>query len=301
MFCPNCGNKLPENTDVCPACGAAIPQKNNIPDENSAPVPAAGGDGNAIVFTGFETLKKVFSSSLFLALCIVISAAAALGIISETFDLYAILGAIACWIIYANAKSSDPLKQSGYKFAAVITRIMYVINWVCIGLIAVSGAIVSALFFYSDSMLEQLLTSLNTYFPNVYYDLMSELEELTAELSDVIAPSEFMSYASWGFAIAVIVVAVIAIAVMIVYNLCFVRPLDKYTHSLSDSFVTGSVTVYNKSLATRFLVFGIINAVFSLGSISGLTTGNTASLAVLCSLAIFFICYALINSAKDEQ
>ncbi|MDD6095307.1 MAG: zinc-ribbon domain-containing protein, partial [Clostridia bacterium] len=168
MFCPNCGKELPDGTAFCTSCGANLTQQTptaaqsipepeafNAPDAAQsapnagqftpdaaqfvpAPTPETPFNGAAAqqqpLFTGFDTLKKTFSSPLFLTMCILISVVAVFSVFQLSFNLYAILGTIACWMIYANAKSeSAPLKQGGYKFAAIITRIIFVINWIIVG------------------------------------------------------------------------------------------------------------------------------------------------------------------------
>lgn len=289
MLCPYCGTDISEGAPVCPACGAVLA-------ENAAPAPSVPQ------FTGFDVLKKTFSSPLFLAVSIILSVIAVLDIAAGSLNLFAILGTIACWMIFANASSSyEPLKQSGYKFASVITRIIYVIYWVAAGIIAVSGALVSAVILLSDSFVPKFLETFREQFPREFSTFMNEINVLAEKIPVKISPDELLDTVVKYLGIGIAAAAGLAVIILIIYNLLMIRPLDKYTHSLSDGFFSGNVTVYNKTLARRFLIFGIIAAVFSIGGVLA-SIGETSVTAVssLCSLALPFILYALINSAKND-
>lgn len=304
MICPKCGKELPDGIVFCTFCGAKLtqdaPQNTVEAPESAAPEAYAAPDSCAYAapapeYTQFDVLKAKVSSPLFLAICIVMTVLASVSVISLSFNLFAILGTIACWMAYANAKSAtEPLKQSSYKFAAVITRIAFVLNWVLVGLLSLLELFMvvfisfSSSFFSNEEVLNGLYDSL--------YDLEQEFPGMLSELP----VGNIAYFLTTGLFILFSVVLVLTIAWVIVYNVCYIRHIDKYTHSLSNAFVTGEFTFYNKSLATRFLVFGIIEAVIAVpATIVCLTFAPFVGIASACAIALPFLFYALINSAKN--
>lgn len=299
MICPNCGKELPDGIVFCTSCGAKLipdaPQnsveaaQSAAPDANIAPAPDAYA-APAPEYTQFDVLKAKVSSPLFLAICIVMTVLASL-----SFNLFAILGTIACWMAYANAKSATaPLKQSSYKFAAVITRIAFVLNWVLVGLLGILELFTFVFIAFAGNIFsnEEVLNGL--------YDALYDLEQEFPGMLSELPVGNIAYFITTGLFIAFAVVLALTIAWVIVYNVCYIRHIDKYTHSLSNAFVTGELTFYNKSLATRFLVFGIIEAVCAVpATIVCLTFAPFVGIASACAIALPFLFYALINSAKN--
>lgn len=301
MFCPNCGKELPEGTAFCTGCGANIAAYSvNTPAPAAAePVPEAIPTGP--VFTGFDVLKKTFSSAIFLVMCILISVVAGCSIADGGFDLFAVLGTIACWIIYANAKSeTEPLKQGGYKFASVITRIIYVVGWVAVGLLGfftVASAVVLSVF---GTHGEEIAAQLDGVFSELPAEIVDGLSELVAEFDLGGADAAGIFWA--GIFIGMAVLFVLGLVLLIVLNICYMRPIDKYTHSLSDGFVTGTVNVYNKSLANKFLGFGIFFGIVSLDVIFGnLSSAPFMAIGSAAEVAFPILAYVLIKNAKPEN
>lgn len=298
MFCPNCGKDLPENIVFCTNCGTKITATSPAP--TPTPDPFGTTPVGAPVFTGFDVLKRVFSSPLFLTLSILISVGAAAKLCDFTLDVFAILATIACWIIYANAISAtEPLKQTGYKLAHVTSSIAFVFNWVIFGLTVfafVLMLICTAL--YSTIMTDPATTAeLNNAFIDILDSLAAELPaDLFAEITSFLTIEFFITF----FILATVILAVVAVALAVV-NLCLVKHVKNYFKELSHGFVTGNVTVYNKSLATRLLVFGIIGAVFALGSVlTNLFSYPISAISTACLAAAPIFGSALINSAKND-
>ena len=83
MFCKKCGMQLPEGTAVCPGCGEAV----------------SGG-----LERGAAAIKKMFSQPLYLAMCIVLSVAAVIGI--KGGDVFAVLFAVAA-VSYTHLRAHE--------------------------------------------------------------------------------------------------------------------------------------------------------------------------------------------------
>ena len=298
MYCPNCGKELPEGTAFCSDCGAPQTVKAPEPETVSGTYEAPSGP----VFTGFDVLKKTFSSVLFLIMSILVSAVAVCSLAQKELNIYAILGTIACWIIYANAKSAEaPLKQGGYKFAAVTTRIIYVVNWVLMGLLGLC-AVIGGIILTAIGNVEEIAGSFMEYLGKFSPDAVEEIKDAVEEFSAGLEVADSGALFFLGVAIGMAVLLILAAVLLLIINLGYVRPIDKYTHALSDSFVTGTVNVYNGKAAKAFLGFGIFFAIIGIGpAISSIGGAPIDAIGSLAGLAFNFLAYALIKSAAPND
>ena len=151
MFCPNCGNQIPDDSVFCSFCGS------NLQMNTSYAPPVNLEEQSVSSFA--SVLRKALSSTKFLVMCILVTAAAVLSFAPTTvvvdemnstattsgFDLFAILSTIAMWITYANAKNSEAVMSvSGLKFNAGIAKATFVLNWIGAGIIFVCGIVLCA-------------------------------------------------------------------------------------------------------------------------------------------------------------
>ena len=280
MFCKKCGMQLPEGAAVCPGCGEAV----------------SGGFER-----GAASIKKMFSQPLYLAMCIVLSVAAVIGI--KSGNIFAVLFAVAAWLTYGNAVSkSAPLKAGGYKFTAVLLKIQYIIIWVAVGLIAVFGLVGGILFAFAGNVA--------SYLAGGALDYSSDLSPELSKFVDTLLRF-FLSEGAWIAGIAFILVMGAVAACAVVINLCFVKHFSAYASKLGDAVKNGetdSVSLYDKSLSVRLMVLGILYGVCSAPALIVSLANSSASdfasnLSTACVAAVFILASLIVKapSAPSDE
>ncbi|MGM9635573.1 MAG: zinc ribbon domain-containing protein [Candidatus Avispirillum sp.] len=273
MFCKKCGMQLPEGAAVCPGCGEAV----------------SGGFGY-----GAAAIKRMFSQPLYLAMCIVLSVAAVIGV--KGGDVFAILFAVAAWLTYGNAVSkSAPLKSGSYKFTAVLLKIQYIIIWVAVGLIAAVGLVGGILLVFAGNVASYLAGGALDYSSN----LSPELSKLVDTLLQF-----FLREGAWIAGVAFILVMGAVAACAVVINLCFVKHFSAYASRLSDAVKNGetdSVSLYDRSLSVRLMVLGILYGACSVPSLIVSLASSSASdfasnLSAACIAAAFILASVIVKA-----
>lgn len=147
MFCPKCGNEVPDLAVACPLCGNSLA---------GVKVGTAGG-----FFT------ELFSGNLFFAYAILKSITVGSGLVSGRLDILGILIVIASWLLYAAAKKGN---VAGYRsplgifYGVVVTK--QVLVWISVGLIAFLGALCLLVSGFTDALIREL-PELNLQIGNV--------------------------------------------------------------------------------------------------------------------------------------
>lgn len=273
MFCKKCGMQLPEGAAVCPGCGEAV------------------GVGFE---RGAAAIKKMFSQPLYLAMCIVLSVAAVIGI--KGGDVFAVLFAVAAWLTYGNAVSkSAPLKAGSYKFTAVLLKIEYIVIWVAVVLIAAFGLVGGILLAFAGNVASYLAGGALDYSSN----LSPELSRLAETLLQF-----FLSEGAWIAGVAFILVMGAVAACAVVVNLCFVKRFSAYATRLSDAVKDGetdSVSLYDRSLSVRLMVLGILYGVCSAPALIVSLANSSASdfasnLSTACIAAALILASVIVKA-----
>ena len=213
MFCPKCGQSLPEGAIFCPACGFNMAQGY----ENAPESPAQN-----IVYP-FEKAKKTLSDPLFLAIAILLSVSAAAGLLSGGLNILLAIFVVGVWMIYAGTMNeNNDLIGRGLTLSAVVTKISYVITYVLVGIVLFLGVI----FFMMCASLGDSLADLANYtfdtFDQAFQDaglyVNFSAEQIDA-FNEIIA---FISTLS-GVALGAIFLGftVICSAISIVFNILF--------------------------------------------------------------------------------
>ena len=84
--------------------------------------------------------REIFTTTLFLAICILTTISALLGFIGGTIDVISVLLAIAFWMLYSSAKNGKEL--SGFGLGIGTMKAMWIIGWIIAGVFAVAGVLV---------------------------------------------------------------------------------------------------------------------------------------------------------------
>ena len=262
MFCPSCGKQCEDNSTFCTNCGSRLAPAPQTPQPEppfvqpeqapsnpyppAAPVYAPSAYAAAPFCGEAARLKGIFSSTLFLVLCIIYSASILVGLLGSSFDLLGILFCISLWITYAAAKDPAPnLKSSGLRFSSGVVKASWVLMWVGIGCMAVGG------------ILAVVALAVGGLALGSSYE------------------SAFAGALGLGFGVILLVVLLIVIAVMVVVNIFFYGSLRKFCTSVISAAETG-IPAYQKAYASRvwLMIVGILGCLSIFGIFSTAATSS---------------------------
>ncbi len=266
MFCPNCGQQIPEGSIFCPACGA------NLQYQSPEAPPVNLEEQNTPGFASI--LRQALASSKFLAMCIIVTIAALLacapvtttdlttGAVSSSsnFDLFGILSTIAMWITYAKAKSSDTIMSvGGLKFSSGIAKATWIVNWIVIVVFFVCGVI----FIAAGPMIGSFLED-PSFIEEFNVQFQAQIGSIGAE--DL---TEMLSADMVGIFVTVFsVVFIVAAIIMLVFNILYYGKVCKFARNLHVSYITNKVTDLRFSTISKwFMVLGILDIICSVSSL----------------------------------
>lgn len=251
MYCSKCGAELGTDT-VCPECGEQ-PQK-------------------------YCSGRDVFSSNLFLAVCVFISLSAILSLFGSFFNIVLILACISVWLVYAQSSDASRSKNSGFVLAATTLGVEEILLWVVCGLFAVCGPVLLIISVATGSVIDYLVGV-----GADYGDQIGQLLKLFSEAMSTVG----------AFAVGVILMAVFLAAAAIAgaYNVLFVRYFRKVCSGLKNDRPAPAGAL------PRLLALGIITAVSAATNISSFSNKSSflSLLSSLCLSAAVFLLYFLLK------
>lgn len=274
MKCQNCGKELARGSSFCPSCGA-----------KAEAVPAVGN----------TVLRNIFSSSYFLAICILLTVAAVLNT-----GLFKILFAVACWIVYCDAKSnSEPQRVTGYKFLYTVFKIQYILIWVAASITVVSGAVGALIIIISRGFASSLLGCAVEYSA----DISDVLSDVVAYLAKILTSIPAAVIA----AISLLFLMLICAAAMCVYNGLFTRCFVRYFGGIArvaEKGVDSLADLDHSGTSVRMLVCGVLIALPAAVNMFGVSVSKGhlsfklhmgSGLGTLCFAAVYFVAYVMIQ------
>ncbi len=330
MYCRKCGADI-GNARFCPVCGAKqeADGASGQPDFRSEAEqrasryePAQSGFDASFEQTGYgqagwigDKLRAIFRDPMFLAITILMTVSCALGSIGFSsangrihfsLGIIGILYVIGLWMIYASAKKDDDSFISGLSFTSGVIKAYKIVIWVVIIALLV-GAV---LCFIAGPTLMKTFSLGGVQF-HLYDDIGSEIFD---EIPDLLNHEKFgylSNFVLLGFGIAFI----IADAVLLVVNLCFIKRLHRFTKSLCDSVKTGVYEVVDAKPSKAWLivsaVFGLLGAVSGPGASESVrqyfdltfSSGNAImnSIAAACTAAAAILASILIKRNFIDQ
>lgn len=150
---------------------------------------------------------------MFLAISILITFSALLGLIGGTIDVFSVLLAISFWMLYSNAKTGKAL--SGFGLGIGTVKAMWIVGWVITGVFAVVGIM---LMFIPRSVISSAMDySISITGPGS--------EELLDSILDF-----FAQYGVIWLGVVLLLLAVVIAVINILYN----RRFYQFTESLRD-------------------------------------------------------------------
>lgn len=257
MKCTNCGYENDLAFDVCPVCNQkATPALN--PEAPVSPLAAR--------------LKGLFSDTLFLVICILMTVSVGIGVIGANFDVIKILYTVFLWLCYVNCRG-DIIESRYVRNLSGTVYASYVITNVVLGILAVCGIIVGAI---------MPIVAANAEIMNfIKNELAEELGELTETLIPLIASS----------GILLIIFTVIACGIGFVINFLGRRAIHRFIKSQYVALDCGMEdTAYLGAAKGWLMAFGVLSAVGALSSIGDfgalLANGSYAAALIIGSILI---------------
>ncbi len=242
-------------------------------DQNSY-VPPVNEAINPAVLRPRIDLHAAFGSGLFLAICILMTIATAVGSFSITFnqgnistsyglDLLSLLITIGLWITYGSAKKNDgPIKKGGLTLVSGTLKAMRIIYWVAAGIFAVCGALlIVAAVAAPAAFYDQLLSELNAELNNT--EFIAFLTEMTGQdFSNI----EFdLGLIMNGSTLAIVFIAMgifllLVAVIFMIFNLTFYKRLHQFAKSVCACAENpDALPEYTSSVSTWLLVMGILS------------------------------------------
>lgn len=250
MKCNSCNYENETDFPYCPNCGA----EQTKPAEN-----------------GVKSIAlRAFGDKLFLALCILFSAAGLSSLVSGEIPVIIILLTVFLWLVYADSRrgvaDAGRLRcVSGTVYADYI--ISTVLFWVCV----VSTAII---------------TVVCIFVPQVA--LESDAVGIVAPASSVI--NGFLQ----GSFMAIAVLAVVFVVIVLLLNMLGLRKIHRFVKSFYRSMQSDDAQIEYAANARKWLiVFGIVNAVNALSALSSFSFAGFISKG--CISAAMIVATVLIK------
>ena len=282
MFCPKCGQSLPEGAVFCPACGFNMAQGFDSPNPESAPAPD--------VVYPLDKAKKTLTDPLFLAIAILLSIAAVANVFYAGINILLVLIVVGVWMAYSGATGEDTgLIGKGISLTSVSVKIEYILVNVGIGLIVFCGIILFVVFAnigdlaaLSYESIEQAASDMG-----IYFDAEPELAELLHKLFTVMANLSGVVIGAIFF-----VITLICAGIALLYNILFTRRFSKFLSNASRAVKEGKIVeISNRRCANWIMAYGIITAIEALSAFSSysnlfalISTGCIAASCIMASI-----------------
>ncbi len=246
--------------------------------------------------------NAIFTDTLFLVICILLTAAP---ILSFNFNVLDVLFAVGAWLLYAAVKKrQDPFTNAGMRIIGGTVKAEYILMWVGVGslvlvgilMLALSGTIADAVreAFPNVNQLSDLLAKLQTE-----YDLVLDLDEETVlylqeVLGDLLSELSFADLIQTVITLCGVMFLCMA-GIMTAINLVLYRPLKKFIASFRQSAPMGQPIRHAKYIRIVLIVFAVFSMLSALGSLSSdfmifLAEGSTGTAMLLGSILIGRYC-----------
>ena len=257
MKCINCDFENEQTFQYCPNCGS------KAQPETVSQNPAA------------DKILSALKDSLFLVICILMSAVCLLSLANDGMPLISLLTTVFLWLTYAQSRK-DIADPKHLRCVSGTVYAQYVISYVAAGLFLVVGIIFAVVF--------NMLSAQPEFLDAILEELMD-----TSELH-AFAPGLIASVSGW---LLFIIFAVIA-AGMILINIFAVRRVHRFAKSVYQSIEAQTLKLENASAASIWLF--VFSAFSAIGGLSALTQENLLSgLTYACNCAIAIIAGILIR------
>ena len=252
MRCTNCGFENGQDFRFCPSCGTEA--------QSDAPVQSQPKD----------PILTALKDTLFLVICILMSAACLLSLTGGNLPLINILSTIFLWLTYAQSRK-DIADWNHLRCVSGTVFAQYVINYVLAGVVLLVGVILAAAFTFLASDAELF-------------------DSVLAEVGEIPYAAEVLASLSGGL---LLVACAVAAAVIIVFNILFTRQIHRFAQSVYRSVQAQTLSLQRVKAAKNWLfvggVFSAVGALSSLGgeqTVVGLASGCIAAAEIIAGILI---------------
>lgn len=219
--------------------------------------------------------KEFFSGTFFLIISILVTFIAVVSLMDGWLNVFGILYAVACWLVYASARrNSEFLGGLGLGYGT--TKALFIVNWVAVGILAVSGLVTMFAGRAIVNRLFSMLTITGSGF-GYGYGLGRDYGDLGTVLT-FLGRVGNVGYVWCGLTILTCAAAAAAV------NLLFTRNLMTFVRSLRAADIDGEGPVEKAGCVEKWLfVLGILTA---LGVLSLTRDGLAASVSAASGAAM---------------
>ncbi len=307
MRCQSCGAVIEDNSAFCTVCGARqdpILQRTEEKYGSAAPAydsrEAYYSSGSAVG----PVYCAVFREPLFLVITILMTVSAVVSLFTgvnfgdNSYEIILtavipVLFAVALWLIFAEFRTDKPLyKTTGLAIASGTVKAMFILIWVAVGLVAV---VMVLMIVFGSLLVNYLPYPFIQDLPDIFNDLPGGLGVAYPVSGGIPAPNIPMptnpgynaQALSTGMILVICIGGLIAIALLIVVNLCFYRKLHRFTKSLCVSLKNDYLQVECIRPVKAWLV---VIAVFSfIAAVNAIRLTPFGAIASICQgLAAIF-------------
>lgn len=267
MKCKNCEFEYQNHYDFCPNCGT--PRAVEQPTAEQPTMVEAVSLNPAA-----DRVMPALRDKLFLALCILMTAACALSLASSGMPLLNILITVFLWITYADAQKGFANEKylqfiSGAVYAQyIITNVISIILIIC-GVLF--GAMFSTMVDDSDFIIE----------------FTKQLEQFGINPVDI---SQFVSYMTVWFIGGIVAFAG---AIMLLFNNLMVRKIHRFAKSVYMGIMYQNTEFENpRTVRNWFIFIAVCSGITVIGSIAA---GPLVIISNACTLAITIMVIILLD------
>lgn len=270
MYCSSCGKEIPDESKFCPICGATV----SAPGEPTADAQAyscdtAGLEPQSIGVVG--RFASAFRDKLFMAVCILMSTALGLSILSSAVDqslslnVISLLFVIFLWMIFAGAQKNT-VNLTGMKGVSGTMKALCILLWIAVGFLALFGII----FFAVPSLLGGLFET--------------ALQHYEEELSGLFVLGGSMVSVAIGFVFLFMAV------ILTLFNIFGYHSIHRMMKTMCTSVLNNYEQIDKLKAGKGWLMaFGVLNGLSALtvlatSPMNALATGSTAAALIIASI-----------------
>lgn len=289
MVCKFCNTQVDENFEFCPNCGAKV-HSDAQPENGSAQQNAAPYQPNVAPVQQpgvWDLFKSVFSSNMFLIICILMSVSPVVSIISSAMiniqtligslisSILVILIVVSMWRLYFAASQNGGLMPmaSSFNTIKVVVTIQWIFIWISVALVGIAALICLA----GSSFIHDIINEISR-------DLDYEAAAILRDVSGLIGGVFFL-------------VLAITDAIIILINIFFIGNARKCTASFADTAGFARFAFNKLGVVQGWLmVSGICTAITA---VSAATINIWSCISTACSAVAYIMMSVMLGNIKN--